>query len=195
MKRFAVDESVCRNLEKALQLEWLDTNGLGGYASSTILGCNTRKYHGLLVGNLKDPKGRYALLAWLEDAVAAEKEIFLSCAQYPGFFFPGDEQPLSEFRLDNFPMFTYEAGGIRIRKSVMMVEREDRVLVRYEIEKLPRPGSLRIRPFLAFRGYHGLTRENTFIRKDAEELGRGWKVQPYDGMPPLVMETNVVAKF
>ncbi|HUH65388.1 MAG TPA: amylo-alpha-1,6-glucosidase [Syntrophales bacterium] len=195
MKRLAIDESICRHLEKAMALEWLDTNGLGGYASSTILGCNTRKYHGLLVGNLKNPKGRYVLLAWVEDAVAADKEIFLSSAQYPGFFFPGDAFFLSKFRLDNFPMFTYEAEGVRIRKSVMMVAKEDRVLIRYEIRKLAKPGSLRVRPFLAFRGYHGLTKENAFIHKKAEELEEGFKFQPYDGMPPMIMEANVETRF
>ena len=82
MKQFALDDHSCSNLEKALTLEWLDTNGLGGY-DSIYLFCNTRKYHGLLVANLRMPKGRHVLLSWIEDAVISrKKELFLSWLSY-----------------------------------------------------------------------------------------------------------------
>jgi predicted glycogen debranching enzyme len=196
MKRYAADEHVSSNLEKALTLEWLDTNGLGGYASSTILSCNTRKYHGLLVANLRMPKGRHVLLSWIEDAVISrEKEFFLSCCQYPGFFFPGEKNFLKEFSLDDSPLFTYEAEGMRIRKAIMMIHKEDRVLIRYDVEDCPSPGLLRLRPFVAFRGYHALTKENMFLQTETEKTDGGFRLHPYEGMPPLVFQTNGDAKF
>ena len=196
MKRFAIDDHSCSNLEKALTLEWLDTNGLGGYASSTILSCNTRKYHGLLVANLRMPKGRHVLLSWMEDAVVLrEKEFFLSCCQYPGFFFPREKQILKEFSLDYCPSFTYEADGMRIRKAIMMIHEEDRVLIRYEVQDCQTPGLLRLRPFIAFRGYHALTKENVFLQTETFPAEKGFRLRPYDGMPPFVLQTNTEAKF
>jgi len=83
------DQEIPGSREAALELEWLETNGLGGYASSSLLNCHTRKYHGLLVANLDYPPGRYVLLSKVEDSLAAgTEEIFLSCHQYPGTFFP-----------------------------------------------------------------------------------------------------------
>jgi predicted glycogen debranching enzyme len=196
MKRFVIDDHSCSNLEKALTLEWLDTNGLGSYASSTILCCNTRKYHGLLVANLRIPKGRHVLLSWMEDAVVTGgKEKFLSCCQYPGFFFPQEKHYLKEFRLDNSPWFIYEADGIRIHKAIMMIHKKDIVLIKYDVEDCPTPGILRIRPFLAFRGYHALTKENSFLSAETCKTERGFKLNPYEGMPPIVLQTNGEMKF
>lgn len=196
MNRFVIDDHSCSDLEKALTVEWLETNGLGSYASSTILSCNTRKYHGLLVANLKVPKGRHVLLSWIEDAVVADgKEIFLSCSQYPGFFFPREKHFLKEFRLDYSPRFIYEADGICIHKAIMMIYKEDRILIRYDVEDCQSPGILRLRPFVAFRGYHALTKENPFLRPETDEIEKGFKLHPYDGMPSMVMQTNADAKF
>jgi predicted glycogen debranching enzyme len=196
MRRFVIDDHSCSNLEKASTLEWLDTNGLGSYASSTILSCNTRKYHGLLVANLRIPKGRHVLLSWIEDAVVAGgKENFLSCCQYPGFFFPQEKHFLKEFRLDYSPRFIYEADGIRIHKAIMMIHKKDLVLIRYDVEHCQSPGLLRLRPFVAFRGYHALTKENSFLQAEANKVEKGFKISPYDGMPPIVMQTNAEVKF
>ncbi|MGO9137497.1 MAG: amylo-alpha-1,6-glucosidase [Syntrophales bacterium] len=196
MKRYKVDKPTSSDLEKALTLEWLDTNGLGGYASSTILSCNTRKYHGLLVANLRMPRGRHVLLSWLEDAVVSGKEdLFLSCCQYPGVFFPDKKHFLTEFNVDYSPRFTYEAEGMRIHKAIMMIHKEDCVLIRYDVEDCQSPGLLRLRPFVAFRGYHSLTKENTFLQTETYRTEGGFKLQPYDGMPPIVMQTSVEANF
>ena len=149
-----------------------------------------------MVANLRMPKGRHVLLSWLEDAViSGEKEFFLSCCQYPGFFFPQEKHFLKEFSLDYSPRFTYEADGIRIHKAIMMIHKEDRVLIRYDVEHCQSPGLLRLRPFVAFRGYHALTKENMFLQTETYKMEKGFKLHPYDGMPPLVLQTNVEAKF
>jgi predicted glycogen debranching enzyme len=196
MLRYKFDETSCLNLEKALSLEWLETNGLGSYASSTILNCNTRKYHGLLVANLRTPQGRHSLLSWLEDSILMKgQEFFLSCCQYPGVFHPSEKHFLKEFRLGYFPRFTYEADGFRLHKAIMMVHGENRVLIRYDVEHCRFPGILSMKPFLAYRGYHALAKQNTFLHSNTHSIKNGFKIEPYDGMPPIFIQTNVKSEF
>ncbi|HVO65776.1 MAG TPA: amylo-alpha-1,6-glucosidase [Syntrophales bacterium] len=196
MIRYKFDETTCLNLEKALSLEWLETNGLGSYASSTILSCNTRKYHGLLVANLKKPQGRHSLLSWLEDSLVMKgKEFFLSCCQYPGVFHPGEKHFLKEYRLDYSPRFIYEAEGFHIHKAIMMVHGEDRILIRYDVEHCRFPGILRLKPFLAYRGFHALAKQNVYLRTDTHRIDNGFRMRPYDGMPPMFIQTDMKSEF
>jgi len=181
--------------KEALDLEWLETNGLGGYASSTILNCHTRKYHGLLVANLKEPPGRHVLLSKFEDSLCMKgKEFFLSCHQYPGDFFPHNWDIIKEFRLVPYLEFTYQIGEVCIRKSIMLVDGEDRVLIRYDVGNCPR-GVLRLKPFLAYRGYHTLSKQNLFLHIKTYSIKNGFNIQPYDGMPPLYIQTSVKSQF
>jgi predicted glycogen debranching enzyme len=196
MLRYKFDETYCLNLEKALRLEWLETNGLGSYASSTILSCNTRKYHGLLVANLKKPQGRHSLLSWLEDSILMKgKKFFLSCCQYPGVFHPGEKHFLREFCLGYSPRFTYEADGFRLHKAIMMVYGEDRVLIRYDVEHCLFPGIFRLKPFLAYRGFHALAKQNMYLHTKTTGIENGFKMEPYDGMPPIFIETTAKYEF
>src|SRR5690348_5498819 len=106
------DEQVCRNLESASAREWLETNGLGGFSSSTITGMNTRRYHGLLVAAVKPPLGRMVLLSKLEETLVVEgRPHELSVNRYPGVIHPAGHAYLKEFRLDPFPVFTYDVDG------------------------------------------------------------------------------------
>src|SRR2546427_9755289 len=92
---------ICHNLEAALQREWLETNGLGGFASSTILGLNTRRYHSLLTAATKPPVGRLVLLAKLEETlIVAGQRFELSPHPYPGVIHPQGPQYLQQYRLD-----------------------------------------------------------------------------------------------
>src|ERR1700727_612918 len=120
MIRFGRD--VCDNLNEALRREWLETNGLGGFASSTIIGLNTRRYHGLLVAATKPPVGRFVLLSKLEETVILGGERFvLSANQYAGAIHPNGYLYLESFRAKPFPVFTYRVAGIQIEKSVFVV--------------------------------------------------------------------------
>src|SRR5690242_20441054 len=115
-------EDICGNLETGSAREWLETNGLGGFASSTVIGMNTRRYHGLLVAAVQPPVGRMGLLSKLEETLIIDGERFeLSVNRYPGAVYPQGHRYLKEFRLDPFPVFVYEAGGMEIEKSVFMV--------------------------------------------------------------------------
>jgi predicted glycogen debranching enzyme len=186
------------DLGAALRREWLETNGLGGFASSTIVGLNTRRYHGLLVAATRPPVGRLVLLSKLEETLLIDERRFgLSANRYPGVIHPQGFQYLKQFRLDPFPIFTYEIEGIEIEKSVFMIHGENGVVVRYELKKNNRPGGpknlqLEIRPLIAFRDYHGTTHENGAIDPAVQEHSGLASVTPYHGLPTLHLAHNAI---
>ncbi|HKG97528.1 MAG TPA: glycogen debranching enzyme N-terminal domain-containing protein, partial [Pyrinomonadaceae bacterium] len=155
-----IDQESCRNLETALSREWLETNGIGGFSSSTIVGLNTRRYHGLLTAATKPPVGRLVLLSKLEEILLVDGERYeLSANQYPDAVHPQGFQYQTGFRLDPFPKFTYDVKGVRLEKSVFMVQGENTTVVQYEIyttesQTDPSRYSLEIRPLIGFRDYH-----------------------------------------
>ncbi|MDD5713036.1 MAG: amylo-alpha-1,6-glucosidase [Smithellaceae bacterium] len=196
MQSIRIEETRLSSRDQALGLEWIDTNGKGGYASSSLLHCHTRKYHGLMVANLKNPAGRFVLLSKFEDSLVVKKqEFFLSCHQYPQLFFPPREHFLTEFALDLYPCFTYRLGDLLVHKSIMLVDGEDHLLIRYDFENGPSSGVLRLKPFLAYRDYHKLSRENLFLRVKTFPVENGFKIDPYAGMPPLFIRTSLLSRF
>ena len=171
--------------DESLSREWLETNGIGGFASSTIWGMNTRRYHGLLMAATRTPVGRMLLLSKLEEtAIVDGKRFELSVNRYPGVLHPRGFEYLAGFRLDPYPVFCYEAGGARIEKSVFMVHGENTTVVEY----LLLTGSeceLEIRPLMAFRDYHSLTHENSALRGDFILTPDQVRFAPYRGVPTL----------
>ncbi|HXJ43049.1 MAG TPA: glycogen debranching enzyme N-terminal domain-containing protein, partial [Bryobacteraceae bacterium] len=110
------------DLQTSLATEWLETNGLGGFASSTLAGVNTRRYHGLLVAALQPPGGRHVLLSKLEETlVVAGVRYELASNLYPDTVHPAGHLYLKEFRQDPFPVFSYEAGGVVLQKRIFMI--------------------------------------------------------------------------
>jgi predicted glycogen debranching enzyme len=171
-------------------MEWLETNGLGGFASSTLCGANTRRYHGLLVAAVEPPALRYVLLSKLEETLIIDgRRIDLSTNFYPGVTQPEGYRCFSAFRLDPYPIFTFEAGGIAIEKRVFMVQGENTVVVEYELVHGP-PCQLEVRPLVAFRGYHDLTHSNSALNPALEERGSMFSIQPYEGLPRLFVAHN-----
>src|SRR5271167_1921431 len=115
------DRSVCGNVSEACSREWLETNGIGGFACSTIIGLNARRYHALLTAATKPPVGRFVLLSKLEETLFIDGQVFnLSVNQYPGVVHPQGFRYLKHFRLEPFPIFTYEVAGFEIEKTVFM---------------------------------------------------------------------------
>jgi len=186
------------DLQSALQHEWLETNGLGGFASSTIIGLNTRRYHGLLVAATKPPVGRLVLLSKLEETLSIEGQSFeLSANRYPGVVHPQGFRHLKQFRLDPFPVFTYEVEGIEIEKTVFMIHGENSTVIHYQVKKnngpeSPRDLRLELRPLIGFRDYHGTTHENQAINAHVEEHPGLATVTPYQGLPSLNLAHNAV---
>src|SRR6266550_4270588 len=105
-------DNMLNDFGAATSREWLETNGLGGFASSTIVGLNTRRYHGLLTAATKPPVGRMVLLSKFEEVlIISGRRYDLSTNQYPGAVHPQGFQSQTGFRLDPFPIFTYVAEG------------------------------------------------------------------------------------
>jgi predicted glycogen debranching enzyme len=189
---------ICGDLEAALRREWLETNGLGGFASSTIIGLNTRRYHGLLVAATKPPVGRVVRLSKLEETLFIDGKGFdLSANRYLGVVHPQGFRYLKKFRLNPFPVFTYEVEGIEIEKSVFMIHGENSTVIEYELRKgkhpeLPKNVALEIRPLIAFRDYHSTTHENGAINPAVQERSGLASVTPYLGLPSLHLAHNAV---
>ena len=182
-----IDGETCRDHARSSKLEWLETNGTGGFAMGTVAGTCTRRYHGLLVAPLR-PKGeRHVLLARIEEALLQDgEEISLATNQYPGTLYPEGHRHLSEFRLDPYPTWTYQVGGIDLQKRLFLVRGEQTVVLRYRANRL---AQLRLQPFLAFRDYHALAHANgdldARVRESACGAVRTLSVRPYPGLPEL----------
>jgi predicted glycogen debranching enzyme len=164
--------------------EWLETNGIGGYASSTILGLNTRRYHGLLVAAIAPPAGRMVLLSKLEESVVLNGRRYdLSTNRYPGVVHPSGYLFLSEFQIDPFPRFAFRVEDVEIEKRVFLVHGENTVVIEYEFRG---PGcKFELRPLIAFRDYHATTRRNDALNPAVQNEGGVATLTPYAGLPSL----------
>jgi predicted glycogen debranching enzyme len=176
---------VLANPEASLTREWLETNGIGGFASSTIWGLNTRRYHSLLTAALKPPLGRMVLLSKLEEAVIVDGERFeLSTNRYPGVLYPQGFQYLVNFRLDPFPVFRFDLGRIVIEKTVFMPHGQNTTVVQYTLVE----GCaciLELRPLMAFRDHHSLTHQNAALHAGFVSDGNHVTFQPYGDLARL----------
>jgi len=187
---------ICGDVAAASGKEWLETNGLGGFASATIIGLNTRRYHGLLVAATKPPVGRCVLLSKVEETLKiGEARFDLAANRYPGVVHPEGFRYLKEFRLDPFPVFTYEVEGVEIEKSVFMIAGENSTVIRYELKKNNHPQasaklSLEVRPLIAFRDYHSTTHENGSLNRTVAQTRGLVAVTPYVGLPTLYLAHN-----
>jgi predicted glycogen debranching enzyme len=148
---------------------------------------NTRRYHGLLMAATNPPVGRMLMLSKFEETAIVDRKRFeLSTNRYPGVLHPRGFESLVAFRLDPFPVFCFEAGGVHIEKSVFMVQGENTTVVEYCL--LDGPGcELEIRPLVAFRDYHSLTHENGLLGGDFIQSAGHVGFQPYEGVPTLYL--------
>ncbi|HEX3249499.1 MAG TPA: amylo-alpha-1,6-glucosidase [Pyrinomonadaceae bacterium] len=180
-------QDICRDPSAALSREWLETNGIGGFSSSTILGLNTRRYHGLLTAATKPPVGRFVLLSKLEETLLIDGRRYeLSANQYPGVIHPQGFNYQTGFRLDPFPTFTYEIEGTHIEKSVFMISGENTTVVQYVIKQpVAKDIKLEIRPLIAFRDYHSTTHENVALNPQVETENGQTTFRPYSDLPAL----------
>jgi predicted glycogen debranching enzyme len=179
---------ICRDLSLASSREWLETNGIGGFASSTITGLNTRRYHGLLTAATKPPVGRLALLSKLEETIVIDGRAFeLSTNKYPGTIHPQGFRYLKNFRLDPFPIFTYEVEGIEIEKTIFMVHGENTTVIQYDFRFPLSNCQLEIRPLIAFRDYHHLGHERDSLNREVRNEENAVVIEPYCNMPVLYL--------
>ena len=187
------DHNECSTLETALAREWLETNGIGGYSSATIAGVNTRRYHGLLVAATQPPVGRDVLLSKFEEALVVDGERFeLSANEYPGVVHPRGFEFLQEFRMDPFPTSVFHAGGAEVVKRVFMIQGENTVVVQYSLtgRAAGKAVGLELRPLIAFRDFHTLTRENAGLNPAVGIEPQIAVISPYYGLPTLYLCHN-----
>ncbi len=188
-------QNVTGNLEQALSREWLETNGLGSFASCTVAGANTRRYHSLLTACTNPPVGRMVMLSKLEETLTVGEERFeLGTNEYEGAIHPSGHQRLIEFRLDPFPIFIYQCGAVRLEKAVFMVYGSDTTVVQYRVLERPERTSVRleVRPLVAFRDYHSTTHENPVLDRTVTDEPHLASIALYSGLPRLYFAHNAL---
>ncbi len=177
-------------MKQALSREWLETNGLGGFAGSTIIGANTRRQHGLLVAALKPPVERHVLVSKFEERVIANgAESSLCTNLYPGTVFPHGFNIQREFRLRPWPTFRYAMADFEIEKSVTMLHGENTTVVAYRNLRARGAVTLIIRPLLACREYNGIRRRGEGVSFDVQQAKGVVSVQPISSLPRIYFHT------
>lgn len=187
------DKTEMTNLQDSLYKEMLLTNDLGAYCCTTLVGCNIRKYHGLLVTpvpNLDDEN--HVLLASLDETVIQHgAEFNLGIHKYQGEnFSPKGHKYIIGFEWDKIPTTYYRIGGIILKKEIAFHNKAQRLFIRYTLEEAHSPTTLRLRPYLAFRSVRQWTHENGVADKSYEEIANGIKMNLYAGYPDLYMQVN-----
>ena len=184
-----VHQHDCNNFDSAIQKEWLITNGIGGYASSSVSGANSRRYHGLLVAATHPPVGRLLMLSKLEDTLLVDGERFeLSTNVYgDNVIHPNGYRNLNQFRLDPFPVYTYASDLFVLEKSIFMPRGQNAVLVEYVLTKLQGAMDVRldISPLIAFRDYHATTHQNPVLEPAVFQSNHLVTMKPYRDLPAL----------
>jgi predicted glycogen debranching enzyme len=188
------DQTICADLDAGSSREWLETNGIGGFASSTIPGMNRRRYHALLVAATTPPVGRVVLLSKLEETLVFTdgRRIDLSTNAYPGAIHPQGFRLMTGFRLDPFPISTFQFDDVEIEKIVFMVQGENTTVIQYRLAHASVGQQLRleVRPLVAFRDYHSTTHANPAARGDLRIGTDLVSLCLYDGMPTLHLAHN-----
>ena len=178
----------CRDLDWALRQEWWLTNGLGGYAASTILGVNTRRTHGLLVAATQPPGGRAVLLAKLEETLVVPGARYdLSTNRYAGVLHPEGYRYQESFRLDPWPTFVYRIGDLLLEKSIVLLPQENTTVVSFWLREAADPLELILRPLVACRDFRWVSQENPTFRTRIEQGPGTLVIHPYEGLPPLIL--------
>lgn len=198
MSYLRFDKTLMTNLEESLQREILRSNKSGAYHCTTIVDCNTRKYHGLLVipvPNLDDEN--HVLLSSLDETVVQHgAEFNLGLHKYQGnHFSPNGHKYIREFDCERIPATIYRVGGVILRKEKIFVHHENRLLIRYTLLDAHSATTLRLRPFLAFRSVREYTHENDQYQREYQEVENGIKTCMYPGYPELYMQLNKKNEF
>ncbi|HVH10603.1 MAG TPA: amylo-alpha-1,6-glucosidase [Gemmatimonadales bacterium] len=165
-------------------LEWLETNGLGGYASGTVAGASTRGYHGWLVAAVRPPAERTLIATGGEEWMVLDPPVFLSTHQYPGAVWPEGWQLLESFHASPVPTWTYRTPAHRVERRLFMVYGQNTTVVRYRLLE-GEPVSLAVRPFFVFRDHHGRRQESDHWWVEATRTGEAIHCVPSDGSLPV----------
>jgi len=180
-----IDSDECRAYARSSELEWLETNGTGAYAMGTVAGPNTRRYHGFLVASLCPPVQRHVLLSKVDEEVLFEGRCYqLAANQYPATVYPRGFELLHEFRLDPFPVWTWQLGPATVTRSVFLAQDRQACVIIYQASC---DCALIARPLIAFRDYHSLTHKNDALDGGVDVDPDHVRMRPYASLPPLTL--------
>lgn len=190
MSYITFDKSQLINLEYSLKRELIRSNRAGSYGSTTIIGCNTRKYHGLLICPLEHlDGGKHVLLSSMDESVIQHDASFnLGIHKYPGIYEPRGHKYIRDFIADPIPGIIYRVGGVVLKKEMLLSCNEERVLIRYTLLEANSPTKLRFKPFLAFRNIHNLSKANMDVNTNYYSVSNGIRLKMYYGYPELFLQ-------
>lgn len=190
----SVSRDRCIDLASSERLEWLETNGIGGYSSGTVAGMRSRRYHGLLVAATKPPLGRAVLLSGFDEKVTiAGKSYSLSTARYENTVSPEGYKFLTGFRLDPYPIWTFSIDGIEIERRIFMPHGENTAVMSWAVLNANAEVRLELIPMLAFRDHHHLRHEIANFPYDYQVDIGTVRFAGFDGFPALNLACNAVS--
>ena len=198
MSYLKFDKTVMINLEESLKREILRTNRNGAYHCTTVVDCNTRKYHRLLVMPVPElDDDNHVLLSSLDETVIQHDAPFnLGLHKYEGDnYSPKGHKYIREFSCDTVPRTVYRVGGVILSKEKVFSLYENRIMIKYTLEDAHSDTTLRFKPFLAFRSVNTLAKSNAYVNKLYQDVPNGIKTCMYRGYPELYMQFNKKAKF
>lgn len=198
MSYLKFDKTKLINLEYSLKRELLRTNRAGSYSCSTIVDCNTRKYHGLLVCPLpKLDGGRHVLLSTVDATIVQHDKLFnLGLHKYAGDNYePKGHKYIRDLTSDPIPKLQYRVGGVVLSKEKILIENEERILIKYTLEEANSPTTIRFRPFLAFRNIHALSKSNMDVNTKYGDVANGIVSNLYHGYPNLFLQLSKKPEF
>lgn len=191
MSYIEFDKNQLINLGYSLKRELIRSNRAGAYSSRTIIGCNTRKYHGLLIAPQPGiDNENHVLLSNLDEVVIQHDAGFnLGIHKYPGGVYnPGGHKYIRDFNTEPIPNLLYRVGGVLLRKELIFAESNDRIMIRYTLEDANSPTKLRFNPFLAFRNMHKLSKANFDVNDKYTKVPNGISMRMYNGYTPIFMQ-------
>lgn len=198
MSYLKFDKSQLINLDQSLPKEMLRTNQAGAYHCTSLVGCNTRKQHGLLVIPIKEMGNKpHVLLSSLDETVIQHGAPFnLGIHRYKGAVYsPNGHKYIREFDCTNVPKVTYRVGGVILTKEKIFISNENRLLIRYTLVEAHSATTLQFRPFLAFRESNALCMANDAINREIVPVENGVGTCLYEGFPTLYMQLSRKAEW
>ena len=187
MKKFEKEEL---SLENSLKKEWLITNGLGGYASSTIIGCNTRKYHGLLVAPFAAPGRRKVILSKVDESIQIEDRNYKLYTNMSNNYISDGYKNLESFEKDYIPIFSYKVEDVEIKKLICMEYGKNTVCILYKIKNGDKKIKLTLAPIVNYRDFHQMNTNHTFNLKQSVNRNKLILIIDHHAENPVYMHVN-----
>lgn len=186
------NKSELANLSYSLKREIISANKTGAYCNTSIISCNTRRYHGLLSVTLDRFGGdKFLLLSAMDESFVVNRQQFnLGIHCYGDIYEPRGHKYIVDFDLDPVPTITYKVGQILFRKRLLLMPDKDQILISYELLESPAKATLQIKPFLGFRNIHALTQQNDQADTGFEKVQNGVSFNMYANFPDLVLQTS-----